>query len=251
MADKTHEHPIDVLKHYAKALKEEGITFDVSEDGIMLTMLGETTAGLCEGYLLIDEIEVVHHQHHVTSLAFCEFFYLLPIHHIPEERQAALYELVLRLNESHRIGGYEVHIEDQEIRFRVYQTLTLNTPPPREQLLMPFFEGARAIDLHWEAFQMVLQKGMDACHAVAEFYAKESILEEEEVDEALVSRAGELFEIAKNRYVRNGDENLAGFIQDRMDRFTKEAAVAVLRSAGPFPFASPHSTFFGMKKAED
>jgi hypothetical protein len=226
------------IQTYADLLTQEGISFELGEDGAVLMLIGESEAGRCEGYLLVDEIEAARDDDdHGVHLAFCEVFYLLPLERVPDERLPALMELILRLNESHRIGAWELHLEEREVRFRIYQTLAADQPASEAQLLMPLYEGVRAIDLHWSSFQMVLEQDMDPAHAIAEFYAREALDDEDGVDEELLARAGQLFEVARARYLRANHDAHARLITQRLDDITLKAGLSVLKAV-PFGFAA-------------
>ncbi len=234
MIGQAQETASSVLEQYITLLTEESITFEFNEDGTVLMFLGDTEAGACEGYLLADELEPINEQATALTMAFIEMFYVLPIDDIPQNRRTALKELLLRLNESHRIGAYEYHVEDEEIRFRIYQTVVTSQPIPPEQLLMPLYEGVRAIDLHWNFFAMVLEHGLDAAHAVGEFYAHEALHDPEEsgVNEELVARAGQLFEIARDRYREAGNIIQVESLNQRIRQLTLQAGAAMLRAMG-------------------
>lgn len=223
---------LQVLQRYSELLHEEGVAFEVGEDSNLLMLLGETSAGRCEGYLIVDDVEAIREEDDdIVHLIFTEIFYLLPIEQIPEERLPALMELILRLNESHRIGAWELHIEDQEIRFRIYQTLVAEPEASAAQLLMPLYEGVRAIDLHWSSFQMVLEQDMDPAHAIAEFYAREALEDDEEEgpDEELIARAGQLFALARARYQRGNHESHARLINQRLEDLTRKTGQSLLK----------------------
>ncbi len=232
-----------ILDLYMKILEEEGIAFELSDDQNVLMLIGDTEAGRCEGYLITDEMQAMRVeegqelmaegnfvQEKPVHMAFCEAFYLLPIEELPKERLQALMELILRLNESHRIGAWELHLEDQEIRFRIYQTIVISQDLPRAHMLMPFYEGVRAIDLHWSSFQMVLEQDFDPAHAVAEFYAREALDDEVGIDEELLSRAGQLFEVARHRYQNQNNEAHAHLMGERLESLTRQVGLAVLKT---------------------
>ena len=248
---------VSVVAQYTAALEEEGVDFEINEAGNALLVFGDTIAGRCEGYIVVDEFlaSQMGEEFEPLDLAFCEVFFVLPLDNlhgtdgtasgsvgqaegddddVSSLQNPVLHELVLRLNESHRIGSYELHIEENELRFRIYQTFGTSSPVSRDQLLMPLYEAVRAIDLHWEFFAMVLTEGLDPAHAVAEFYARESLPGKETVgiNEELIQRAGELFEVARKRYRNAKRLDRADAVTKRLTRLTVEAGQAVARAMG-------------------
>ncbi len=222
-----------VIEQYAAALEEEGVDYEVGEDGSLIYVFADTEAGRCEGFIVVDEFVAaqVGDEFEALALAFCEVFFVLPTESWPvAANPGPLLEFLVRLNESHRIGSYELHIEENELRFRIYQTFDTTEPLSTDQLLLPLYEAVRAIDLHWEFFTMVMRDQYDPAHAIAEFYARECFDDEDGLNEELVSRAGELFDIARDRYRATGHDELAETITVRLQELTRAAGQAVAKA---------------------
>lgn len=231
MADVLSE-PITVIEQYAAALEEEGVDYELGDQGGLIFVFADTVAGRCEGFIVVDEFVAaqVGDELEPLDLAFCEVFFILPTDEWPAAATSGpLLEFLVRLNESHRIGSYELHIEERELRFRIYQTFDTTDALSTDQMLLPLYEAVRAIDLHWEYFNMVMRDQYDPAHAIAEFYARESF-DDDGLNEELVGRAGELFDIARTRYRASGHPELAETITARLQELTRAAGQAVAKA---------------------
>lgn len=222
-----------VVEQYVAALEDEGVDYELGDEGNLIFVFADTVAGRAEGFIVVDEFVAaqVGDELEPLDLAFCEVFFVLPLEELLSGTDiGVLLEFLVRLNESHRIGAYELHIEERELRFRIYLTLDTQGPVAPDQLLLPLYEAVRAIDLHWQYFEMVLRDHYDPAHAIAEFYARESFDDEDGLNEELVSRAGELFDLARSRYRKAGHTELADTISTRLQELTRAAGEAVARS---------------------
>ena len=229
MPDSRNGHSRPLIDQYVDLLESEDIDFATSETGNALMIYGETEAGTCEGFIIVEELEAadINKEDEVINLDFCEIAYVLPVEEFPPEIRPGLLELIARLNESHRIGAYEYHIEEQELRFRIYLTLPAKQDLGREYLLMPLYEGVRTINTHWPAFSLVLSQGCDATHGVGEIFAKEALAEG--FSEELLERANAMFELARQRYLASGADERLRALDTRLKQLAVEAGEAMAR----------------------
>lgn len=192
--------------------------------------------------MLADELEATREGSEPITLAFLELFTVLPVSILPDRLHATL-EILLRLNETQRVGAWELLLDEDELRFRAYLPYLPSQAPPRELLLLPLYESLRAVEAHWPIFHLVLEDGLDPAHAMAEFYAvdlfepnddDEEGDEEDDglggVDEDLLSRTGALLALARDRYRARDDEPRALAVTERLDEITRLAGEAVLRT---------------------
>ncbi len=229
---KQNGHHKSLTERFTELLTAEGIDYATSEEGDALLIHGETEAGSCEGYIVIEELEAVDLDNSGTMsvrLDFCEVAYVVPVGEIEDEDLPGLLELLVRLNESHRIGAYEFNIEERELRFRIYLTLPSGQAIAREHLLLPLYEGISAINTHHEAFRMVLEEGCDPAHATAEIFALEA-LEDGDLNEELLERANALYDLARARYAARGEDELLADLEARLMRLAHQAGEAMTRS---------------------
>jgi hypothetical protein len=224
------------LHLYARVLQEDGIDCELSDDASVLMMLHETSAGNCESYLLADELEATREGSEPITLAFLELFTVLPVS-IPPDRLHATLEILLRLNETQRVGAWELLLDEDELRFRAYLPYLPSQDPPRELLLLPLYESLRAVEAHWPIFRLVLEDALDPAHAMAEFYASDLFEPNDDqddelggVDEDQLSRTGALLALARDRYRARDDEARALAVTERLDEITRLAGEAVLRT---------------------
>lgn len=225
--------PQNLIDQYVQVLDEEDIGYALSEHGTALMIEGETAAGRCEGFIILEEIEATDPDEDELqgglTLDFCEVSYILPLPDTMEPLPSGLFELIARLNDSHRIGAYEIDIEERELRFRIYQAHPTHERVPREQLLMPLYEGIRAINMHWNCFHMVLDEGHDPAHAVAEYYAHLAV-GDEDLDEELLERANDMFELAGRRYASQRDDDRSAILKLRLRQLTEDVSHVMVRA---------------------
>lgn len=208
-----------LMMQYVEAFKAVEVDYVVGDEGNVLMTFGDTSAGRCDGFVVVTPLGAVDPIETDNESLFdhVEVAFLVPIKEIPKDRRPAMYEVVGRLNEIHRLGAFELDAEEPELRFRSYQVHMPDTAVPRALLLAPVYEALTSIDEQWPAFEMVLEGGRNAKHAAGEVLARKAIADDGiGMDEEFYAGAVRMLKMAIEDYTEAGDKAAAQDVADRL-----------------------------------
>ena len=214
-----------IIEQFKTALKSIEIDYEVSEEGDALHVIGETSAGVCDGFLFVETVHLEDPDEETTSVVvFCELAFVLPGKEIPDPVRGDFFEMLVRVNEALRIGAFEFHIEASELRYRVYFSFGHDESLERTRLIAPFIDGISAIDDNWPGIAAVLD-GACPAHASAALFLQRSM--DEELPEELYVRVAQLLKHSLAVYQLQQDANRIHEVQGLIAQLTLKAAQAV------------------------